>query len=176
MSTEVVAYSCLFGWLARPLQYVFLLQLIPWIEQGRSELLVMLLYDLCDGLTIFNLLTINVWNSILKTSRRHFLKNIHAASLLKRWKQIKEAKNGSILNSGQKSAYDGDRTKNLFFRFKTFFRSHQSTKHERIFFKKTQDWFTQDPRFTECHFASRLAKIKNSPIFKIFIRIWFCVF
>ena len=38
--------------LARSLQGVFLLPLIPWIEQGGSSLvLVTLLYDLCDGLT-----------------------------------------------------------------------------------------------------------------------------
>ena len=41
--------------LARSSQDVFLLPLIPWIEQGGSILLVTLLYDLCDGLTIFKL-------------------------------------------------------------------------------------------------------------------------
>ena len=38
--------------LARHSQDVFLLTLIPLIEQGGSKLLVILLYDLCDGLTI----------------------------------------------------------------------------------------------------------------------------
>ena len=41
--------------LARPSQDVFLLPLIPWIEQGGSLLRVTLMYDLCDGLTIFKL-------------------------------------------------------------------------------------------------------------------------
>ena len=41
--------------LAWPLQDVFLLPLIPWIEQGSRILLFTLLYDLCDGLTIFTL-------------------------------------------------------------------------------------------------------------------------
>ena len=40
--------------LAWPSQDVFLLALIPWIEQGRI-LFVTLIYALCDGLTIYKL-------------------------------------------------------------------------------------------------------------------------
>ena len=40
--------------LARSLQDVFLLPHIPWIEQGGSLLLVTLLYDLFDALTILS--------------------------------------------------------------------------------------------------------------------------
>ena len=38
--------------LARPAQDVFLLPLVPWLEQGGSLLLVILLYDLGYGRTI----------------------------------------------------------------------------------------------------------------------------
>ena len=41
--------------LDRPLQHVFLLPIIPWIAQGVSTLLVLLLYDLCYAHTILGL-------------------------------------------------------------------------------------------------------------------------
>ena len=40
--------------LARPSQDIFLPPLIQWIEQGRSIILVALLYDLCDDVTIIS--------------------------------------------------------------------------------------------------------------------------
>ena len=46
--------------LTRPSQDVFLLPLLPWIEQGSSILVVTLLYDLCDGLTILSYLLVSL--------------------------------------------------------------------------------------------------------------------
>ena len=48
----VITISLLF--IGRPLQDVFLLPLIPWIEQEGSILHVILLYDLSDVLTILS--------------------------------------------------------------------------------------------------------------------------
>ena len=64
-----VYFECKFYFillLTRPSQDVILLPLIPCIEQGGSStLLVKLLYDLCDGHTIFSLNAKSEYNFLI---------------------------------------------------------------------------------------------------------------